>query len=38
MAERYMRYPVTVAAATETTIFTAPNDGEGINCYINRLL
>jgi len=29
MAERYMRYPVTVAAATETTIFTAPNDGEG---------
>ena len=28
MAERYMRYPVNVSAATETTIFTAPNDGE----------
>ena len=29
MAERYMRYAVNVPAATETTIFTAPNDGEG---------
>jgi hypothetical protein len=29
MAERYMRYPVSVAAATETSIYTAPNDGEG---------
>ena len=28
MAERYMRYPVNIPAATETTIFTAPNDGE----------
>ena len=24
-----MRYPVSVAAAAETTIFTAPNNGEG---------
>jgi hypothetical protein len=29
MAERYMRYALNVAADTETTIFTAPNDGEG---------
>ena len=29
MAERYMRYPVNIPAATETTKFTAPNDGEG---------
>ena len=29
MAERYMRYAVNVAANTETTIFTAPNDGGG---------
>tara|TARA_Y100001947_G_C10255993_1_gene267918 strand:+ start:436 stop:810 length:375 start_codon:yes stop_codon:yes gene_type:complete len=28
MAERYMRYAVNVPANTETTIFTAPNDGE----------
>ena len=30
MAERYMRYPVNILAATETTIFTAPNDGESV--------
>ena len=30
MAERYMRYAVNVAANTETTIFTAPNDGETV--------
>ena len=29
MAERYKRYAVNVAANTETTIFTAPNDGAG---------
>ena len=29
MAERYRRYAVNVAANTETTIFTAPNDGAG---------
>jgi len=29
MAERYMRYAVNVPAVTETTIFTAPDDGEG---------
>ena len=29
MAERYRRYAVNVDANTETTIFTAPNDGEG---------
>ena len=29
MAERYRRYAVNVAANTETTIFTAPDDGEG---------
>ena len=29
MAERYMRYAVNIPANTETTIFTAPNDGAG---------
>jgi hypothetical protein len=29
MAERYKRYAVNVPANTETTIFTAPNDGAG---------
>jgi len=27
MAERYRRYAVNVPATTETTVFTAPNDG-----------
>ena len=30
MAERYRRYAVNVAANAETTIFTAPNDGENV--------
>ncbi len=29
MAERYKRYAVNVPANTETTIFTAPDNGEG---------
>jgi len=29
MAERYIRYTFNVAANTETTIFTAPDDGAG---------
>ena len=30
MAERYRRYAVNVPANTETTVFTAPNDGESV--------
>ena len=29
MAERYRRYVANVPASTETTVYTAPNDGQG---------